>query len=173
MTRAPGAVAPAPCCTACKLSSLAPRVGGADFGPLWPQPTPTPAIEGKNRSLRRTLAAAWGDSQDSQHSQEAAGGREGPWIIPSAPVLPNLQTSSGTSFAKRWVSTGRDRVRVVSRTLVTLPLLWSVFDSVRSLPQTFDLCSVKQHHPSPRRLLAGVGGVRGSHRVALAPASLS
>lgn len=67
-------------------------------------------------------------------------------------------------------------MRVVSRILVTLPLLWSVFNSVRSLPQTFDLCSVKQHHSSPRRLLAGVGGVRGiggSQRFALAPASLS
>lgn len=64
-------------------------------------------------------------------------------------------------------------MQVASWTLVIWPLLQTVFNSVSSLAQTYDLCSMRQHHPSPRRLLAGVGGVGGSHGVAVPPASLS
>lgn len=65
-------------------------------------------------------------------------------------------------------------MRVVSWTLVTRPLLPSIFDSVCSLAQTYDLCSVRQHHPSPSRLLGGVGAL-GAHTgsLSLPPSLLS
>lgn len=89
-------------------------------------------------------------------------------------MLPTLPNSRGTFFAKSWMGTGRSRVRVVSWTLVTRPLLPSIFDSVCSLAQTYDLCSVRQHHPSPSRLLGGVGAL-GAHTgsLSLPPSLLS
>lgn len=89
-----------------------------------------------------------------------------------SPVLPNLPTCKRVlSLLRAEWALQRGRVWVVSWTRVTWPLLQSVFNSVYSLAQTYDLCCLWQRHPSPRRPFVGVRGVRGSHRVAVAPAS--
>lgn len=59
--------------------------------------------------------------------------------------------------------------QVVSWPRGTWPLLRSVFNSVRSLAQTYDLCCVWQHHPSPRRTACRSEGRWGSPRALLPP----
>lgn len=101
------------------------------------------------------------------------GWKSGSVHIPLSPCAAQSSDLKGVSFAMSWCALGKRRMGVVSWTLITWLPLWPVFDSVRSLAQTYDLCSVRQHYPSPRWPLAGVEGFGGPHRVSVVPDSLS
>lgn len=77
-------------------------------------------------------------------------------------------------FLKSPVRTSRRvGVHCVLDPVIPGPFLSSIFNSVCSLAQTYDLCSVWQSHPSPRQLACGSGRHWGPNSVPVIPHALS
>lgn len=146
--------------TAYKLF-LAPRASGVGLSPFWLQPAllaPSPKAGGRGR---RAIEGCQGYTGRLARILSTA--RRQARICAQASHFKGHFFCSEPGGPGEWVDVG-DLGSSWARTL--LP---SVLNSVSSWPRLRP-CSLRQHHPSPRRLIVGVRGSGGSHSVAVPPA---